>query len=285
MMSERRAFKQPPEEVLRAFGAGDPPVRLEGGQGQAVRSGAVVLKPAVDDERTAWIARFCLETPLDGFRLPRPVCTDDGRFVYQGWSAWEHIPGEHRKDRWPETVELCVRFHEAIAFVQRPRWMDGVRAEDPWTMADRAIWGELAFDPHPRIAPAVELLTSCLREVGVVPQLIHGDFGGNVLHSDECPPAVIDMSPYWRPAAFAVGVVVADAVVWEGADLSLIDVADGIRDFEQWLARAELRRVIELDAAHRLWGWDTLGEIDAHERLIREIARRCRAHRRATGRR
>ncbi len=153
--------------------------------------------------------------------------------------------------------------------------MDRVSADDPWTLADRAAWDELAFDPHPRVASAVASLKGCLRSVDAPLQLIHGDFGGNVLHSDELPPAVIDMSPYWRPAGFAVGVVVADAIVWQGADLSLIDVVGGIRHFDQLLARAERRRVIELDAAHRLWGWDTLGEIDAHALLIREIVRRC----------
>jgi len=273
---ERRAFTQPSEEILRAFGAVDPPVRLEGGQGQAVRSGAVVLKPAADDERTNWVSRFCLENELDGFRLPRPVRTLDGDFVYRGWSAWEYAPGEHRSDRWPETVRLCVRFHEALAAVRRPQWMDRLHPEDPWTMADRVVWGELGLDPHPRIASAVASLKGCLRDIQATPQLIHGDFGGNVLYSDELPPAVIDMSPSWRPAGFAAGVVVADAIVWEGAGLSLIDAAGDIRDFEQLLARAELRRVIELDAAHRLWGWDTLDEIEAHEPLLREIARRCR---------
>jgi len=69
---------------------------------------------------------------------------------------------------------------------------------------------------------------------------------------------------------------VADAIVWEGANPDLIDAAGDIAGFEQFLARAELRRIIEIDAAHRLWGWDVLGELEAHLPLIAMIEACCR---------
>ena len=53
-------------------------------------------------------------------------------------------------------------------------------------------------------------------------------------------------------------------------------MTDTVPAFDQWLARAELRRVIELDVAHRLWGGDTLDEIDAHRSLVCAIVSRCR---------
>ena len=274
-MPERRAFENPPDGVLRAFGASEPLKRLRGGQGQAVRSGDLVLKPARDDERTRWVADFCERTHLEGCRLPRPVRARDGRFVCGGWQAWEHVEGEHRSDCWPETVDLCVRFHEQVAGVPRPDWLDRVTLDDPWTIADKTVWNESDFDPNPAIAPAVARLRACLRTIEAPAQLIHGDFGGNVLFLEDLAPAVIDLSPYWRPAAFAVGVVVADAIVWEGADVSLLDAVRHIEDFEQFLARAELRRIIELDAAHRLWEWDVLGELDAHLPLIAIIESLC----------
>ncbi len=33
------------------------------------------------------------------------------------------------------------------------------------------------------------------------PQLVHGDLTGNLLFHTSLPPAVIDLSPYWRPTA------------------------------------------------------------------------------------
>lgn len=54
---------------------------------------------------------------------------------------------------------------------------------------------------------------------------MHRDLTGNVLFSRSLPPAVIDISPYWRPPAYAEGVVVADALCWHEADGSLPDRA------------------------------------------------------------
>ena len=54
---------------------------------------------------------------------------------------------------------------------------------------------------------------------------MHADLTGNVLLSATLPPAVIDISPYWRPPEYADGVVVADALCWHGAQASLLDQA------------------------------------------------------------
>ena len=51
---------------------------------------------------------------------------------------------------------------------------------------------------------------------------MHGDLTGNVLFADDLAPAVIDFSPYWRPTGFASAIVVGDALLWEGADETLL---------------------------------------------------------------
>lgn len=264
----------PPTDVLYAFGAAERPVRLAGGQGQTYRSGSVVLKPAQDDPETNWVAEFYSSVRGEGFRLPEPIRSSGGGFVYAGWQAWEFIPGQHVKGRWDEKIEVCIRFHRAIAHLPRPVYFDR-REQNPWVVADQVVWGEREIAHHPRIAPVVEQLRGCLTPVHARPQLIHGDFGGNVLFSDELPPAVIDLSPYWRPVAFAVGVVVADAIVWEGAPESLIEMGRAFEDWEQYLARAELRRVIELETIHQMFGWPVLGEIEAHLPLVNMICESC----------
>ena len=274
-MTKRRAITVPPKEVLTAFGTCLSPERLPGGQGQAFRSGNCILKPAVDDERTNWIAEFHDMASLDGFRLPKPIKASDGSFVFEGWQAWRAVEGQHRMENWEGVVDLCIRFHNAISAVPRPGWLDRTGDIDPWSVADRACWGEMEWDPHPSIEPVVSELRGCLRQIDVSSQLIHGDFGGNVLFDEALPPAVIDLSLYWRPAGFAVGVVVADAIVWQGADSSLIDAVEAVPSFDQLLARAELRRLLELDAAHRMWQWDTLKEVDVHLPLVRAIVERC----------
>ncbi len=262
-----------PVDVLRAFRADGAPRQLAGGQGQAFRCGNLVLKPAVDDEETNWIAGFYLSAPCEGFRLPVPVRTHSGELVHGGWQAWEVLEGSSGPGRWPEIVDACVRFHRAIAHLPRPAYFDR-RPQNPWVVADQVAWDERPYETHPRIEPVVEQIRRVLRPLNGRPQLIHGDFGGNVLFAQGQPPAIIDLSPYWRPPEFAVGVVVADAIVWEGAGLSLIECGMNLPDFEQYLARAELRRILELDTLNSYYGWDILDEIEAHLPLVRAIVER-----------
>lgn len=194
--------------------------------------------------------------------------------MYRGWPAWVHLEGQPARGRWADKIDTCVRFHRAIADCPRPAFFDR-RARNPWVIADEVAWGEREIDHHPRIAPAVERLRAVLRPVREKSQLIHGDFGGNVLFSDCVSPAVIDFSPYWRPVEFAIGVIVADAIVWGGADESLMGAGEGFGNFYQHLARAELRRVVELEVLHSIYGWDMIREIDAHLPLVGAIRARC----------
>jgi uncharacterized protein (TIGR02569 family) len=273
-MERMRDQGPPPEHVLRAFGATERPIRMTGGQGQAYRSGHIVLKPAEDDEETNWIAEFYLTVDCDGFQLPKPIRSGSEGFVCDGWQAWEYIRGEHKQGRWVETIQVCIRFHQAIADFPRPAYFDR-REQNPWVVADKVAWGEMEIAHHPRIEPAVEQLRECLDEVDERSQLIHGDFGGNVLFSDSLPPTVIDFSPYWRPVEFSVGVIIADAIVWEGAEESLMEAGDQLGNFHQHLVRAELRRVVELETLYQMYGWDVLDQIEAHLPLIRAMCNRC----------
>lgn len=55
---------------------------------------------------------------------------------------------------------------------------------------------------------------------------------------------MIDLSPYWRPVEFATAIVVADALVWEGADPGELSSTMDIDQVGQLLARALLFRII-----------------------------------------
>jgi hypothetical protein len=65
-----------------------------------------------------------------------------------------------------------------------------------------------------------------------------------VLYDDALPPAIIDFSPYWRPVPFAAAVVVADALVWQGADASVLAAVRHIGNFGQYLLRALIYRAV-----------------------------------------
>jgi hypothetical protein len=95
--------------------------------------------------------------------------------------------------------------------------------------------------------------------------LIHGDLTGNVLFDDELPPAIIDFTPYWRPLEFQSAIVVADALVWEGAPPELADAVA-----PQYLLRALIYRGVTSIVAGTEWR--------AAIELARTIAARCASH-------
>ena len=61
---------------------------------------------------------------------------------------------------------------------------------------------------------------------------------------------MIDFSPYWRPTGFASAIVVGDALLWEGADESLLTAVAHVDDFPQLLLRALIFRAV-VDAFFR----------------------------------
>jgi uncharacterized protein (TIGR02569 family) len=198
-------------------------------------AGGLVLKPASDLASAVWLAEVLDGVSADDVRIIRPVRSGSETWVVDGWSAWQWLEGEHRSDAWDEILEVSARFHRSVSDV---RWSPALVASHRWALADRVAWGEAVADIPEPVAPLLALR----RPVELPCQLVHGDLGGNVLFSDRLPAAVIDVSPYWRPAGYADAIVVADAVAWSGAGLDLVERLLS-QQGEQLLLRAVLCRV------------------------------------------
>ena len=177
----------------------------------------------------------------DGFRVPRQLRARDASVVVDGWTAAEYLEGRHEDGRWADVIAVGERLHAAIADVPRPGFI--ARRTDRWSIGDRVAFGELPADDFAHVKH-VPRLAVALRPVDAPSQLVHGDLTGNVLFHDTLPPAVIDFAPYWRPPQFASAVVVGDALLWEGADESLLDAVAHVDDFPQYLLRALIYRAV-----------------------------------------
>ena len=238
---ERPVRRAVPASVLDAFGMRGEPEPLAGGQGTAWSVGGVVLKPAdLPPEEATWRAEVFERLQPRGFRLAKPHRARDGSLVVDGWMAEELLSGRHEQ-RWPEIIAVGEHFHAALAREPRPSFLDD--REDAWAIGDRVAWEELPAADFASV-PHLSRLVALRRPVGAKSQLVHGDLGGNVLFADPEPPAVIDFSPYWRPPAFASAIVVADALVWEGADESILGAVAHVPDFPQYLLRALIYRAV-----------------------------------------
>jgi len=210
----------PPDAVLRDFGVEGIGRALDGGRGTSWLVGGLVFKPEVP----AVVDGLDQVREL-GFRLAAPCRTRDGAFDSQGWSATKWVVGAEpdysRAEIWRDIIVAGRAFHRAVAGITRPGFVDA--RQDWWARGDRAAWGERDVEFRAEFAGVAVRLRKALGPLGE-PQLVHADLTQNVLFAPGLAPAIIDLSPYWRPSAYAEGVVVADALCWHGADASLLDL-------------------------------------------------------------
>ncbi|MGF0317052.1 TIGR02569 family protein [Nocardia fluminea] len=251
---------EPPEHVRATFGLREvTPVSLGDWDG-GWRMGDVVLSPVADHARAAWSAKVREHLAVDGLRVARPVRATDGRYVVSGWRADTFVDGapEPRHD---EVVSVSLRLHKATAELERPRflvqppvapWVD----VDVFVAADRAAWesvplrtlraGGVPIAATPDGQRSLELigqLATLRKPVRSPDQLVHGDLFGTVLFTGAHTPGLTDITPYWRPATWAAGVVVVDALAWGGGDDGLLDRWAALPEWPQMLLRALIFRL------------------------------------------
>ncbi|WP_250006404.1 hypothetical protein [Actinoplanes sp. M2I2] len=212
-------MSSPPAGVLRAFGVEGPARALAGGRGTSWLAGGLVLKPEAGP-----VVEELDGLRSGGFRLAAPARTRDGSFACEGWSATRWVAGAEadyaQESTWRDILAAGRAFHRAVAHVRRPGFL--AARQDWWARGDRAAWGERSVRFRPEFAGVASWLAGALAPLGE-PQLVHADLTQNVLFAPGLPPAIIDISPYWRPAAYAEGVVVADALCWHDARASLLE--------------------------------------------------------------
>lgn len=240
----------PPDHVLRAFAAPSaPPEVIEGGQGRTWRSGNIVFKPVDDPVEASWLATVFEQLKVDGLRLARPVRSSDGRWVVSGWSAQRFVSGSPAP-RHEDILQVANALHHALAPVPEPKFLRQRAGLYPW--ADRLAWGEVedlqARTGNGHGSRLFAGLAAGRQPIDLPSQVVHGDLYGNVLFAGPAPPAVVDITPYWRPAGWAAAVIAVDAIAWGGAPVELITEWSQsphlpTRDWPQLLRRALLFRL------------------------------------------
>lgn len=232
--------------MLEAFGLTGPLRLLEGGREPVfATSDPAVLKRAKEDYQR-FLGEALNPLPQKGFRLAKALRTKDGGWTHDGWGATDLLAGRPRETLSTEDVVTVLKTGQALHTATRGVKREVAPVEDhAWARADAAVWGEGEIDVLKAWTTLVDALTDFIRdEPDLGPsQLIHGDLSGNVLFpSPSDPPSasssaatskksgkgrraqpnekeehgVIDFSPYFRPAPYALGIVMADALAWHG---------------------------------------------------------------------
>lgn len=246
----RPGAKLPPAAVLSSFGLHGEPVPLTGGRGQSWLVGQAVLKPRdMPLPLLQWQADLLTRLDSrDDFRVSVPLRTVDHEWTSHGWTAWRYQPGRHLPGNWLEVVDVGQCLHTALQGEPEPAFL--AERTDVWAVADRVAWEASPVMDHAG-SEHLDRLLGALRPVPGLAQLVHGDLTGNVLFHPHLPPLVIDLSPYWRPPAYASAVVIADALMFEAAGNELVQPM--LRDpaFPQYLLRALIFRAATDHLARR----------------------------------
>ncbi|MDN5858453.1 MAG: TIGR02569 family protein [Pseudonocardia sp.] len=255
-----------PPHVRTAFGVAESEPRpVEWAGRRAWHCGDVLIRAVSDNAAAAWSADVLDSLDVPGLRIAKPVRASDGRWVIAGWAASRFVQGV-LEPRYDEVVGGAERLHAATADLPRPRLLEG--REDLPARSAAAAFGErrLTVD-RGHGGDVYDQLIAYREPVRATSQVVHPELFGAVLFDGDAVPAIVDLVPCWRPAAWAAAVVVVDALAWGGADDGLVQRWSHLPEWPQMLVRAVLHR-IALHAQHPEGGPRTLAGLERAAGLV-----------------
>lgn len=233
-------------QVASAFGISEKVALLPGGFDlKTYRSGDIILRNLGDKEEEAgiWHAETFDKLQENGFRVAKPIRASDGSWIVKGWVAEQFLEGRHAtKADIPAIINAANHFHEVLDGIPLPDY----RKKHPtmWDRADKWAWSEVPDDIDPELYALALELQKLKKPVSLKDQLIHGDLNvNNILVSDTLSPAIIDFTPYFHPAEFALAVT----AYWVGpyvGDKKILNYFKDVKEFDQMLIRAGLRMML-----------------------------------------
>lgn len=240
-----RDDRRPVNVVLECFGIEGKAAALAGGEGLTFRVGEVVLKRVHDSREARWTQEVLSRIECDGFRIARPIATLDGQWVHENWAASRFIDGlRPAAPSWGAVASAGLRLADAAERVR-----DGGRGvlsgrTHRWAVADRVAWGEVDVELNSDASAIRSRLLYLVGHPAADEYFVHGDLSGNVFFDRALVPVILDISPYLRPRRWASAIVVADAVLWNGAALSLAESFVANSTDRDLLGRALIFRLV-----------------------------------------
>ena len=215
---------------------------LPGGEEASLLIDGVVLKQVQDASVSAWAQLVLASAQPDGYLIPAPLSASNGSWIIDGWIATEFIDDLTPLHSQPELViDVGERFADAVTATNVSDLRPVLARTDRWAVADRYVWNEEQVELSSQASELIAAFRSRIEANDDPAQIIHGDLTENVFADSSGTPVVLDFSPFIRPKRIATAIVVADNLLWHGAESGIVDLISGDED---GLARALLFRLV-----------------------------------------
>jgi len=231
------------EEIIRSFNVSGEKIPLLGGQNTSVRVNHAVFKPVDDMEYTEWLLTVIDSIRPQGYRLSKPLRTQKGTFVSDGWVCTQFERGQEVNGKINEKLHVSRLFHRDISNLNVENC---IQVQNPWAMAHHIAWqrDEMPPEVHPKTKLIInELLSKVQLQEQYNLQIVHGDLAGNILFDDVFPPLIIDFSPTVAPVEYAEAILVCDCIAWQGSEVFEIEVLSSHGSFIEMIIRAIVFRL------------------------------------------
>lgn len=247
--------------ICRKFSDSGDIFPLEGGQEESYRVGDVVIKPVPHKDEYLWFAELFENNELLSRFYTRPVKSFDGNFIEHGYCATRFIPGDFHKDKMSLKIEISREFNSLLKNIPKPTSMD--LWVSPWTKAQDVVWKRVEMPNN--LPDYCNQLLEKISEIDLKNQIIHCDLAGNILFSGE-NPFIIDFSPGYYPAEYALAILIVDSIVWFNADINwLKEIHTDLQTSYQLVIRAILFRVLVP------YFFDPTGDIDGEYKAYKGL--------------
>ena len=219
-------------------------VLLEGGQKTSYRFNDKVLKPFFGDGKI-YTPLFDFLYTLDNpnYRISKPLKSRNGNYIESGYIVTEYLQGHHDDTRVKEQLSVCREFHKDLESYDYRQY---ITAKDPWSKAMYTIFFDKKkvelIDPieYAFIKDLLEQITFDKDSY----QIIHGDFGGNVLFDENLPPCIIDFSPNVAPKEVAEAIMICDLIAWTDNEIDIVHLLNPLEKYYMAIIAAVTFRLL-----------------------------------------
>jgi uncharacterized protein (TIGR02569 family) len=233
----------PNNSILEAFNLHGTAHPLPGGQNTSWKIDHFILKYVGPGDNHEWIAFTLGQLKPNGYRISKPVVSQNKTFVYKGWTCSEFAAGTFMKGYEKQKLEASRLFHQSLVSTNTSEYQPG---NDRWQKAHRIAW-LIDTIPDDLNRDDVEYISGLLKLVrdshNYDVQLVHGDLSGNTLFHETLDPLIIDFSPTLAPVEYAEAILVVDSIAWFDAPLSTLELLPNNEMYRDMLFRATIFRL------------------------------------------